>query len=167
MKTVKVEVTHYVACDGREFDDYDMCLAYESERRMRLIDDVRHNRESVRTLKEFANQCRLQFLLAQVEAQDAAFVGDRPTYHKKMYDYYANKKAYNGYISSLSSARNTLNRLLDQSYIQFGDRNRSSSAAKKERREKSKRWRETNTPDKWRTPNKIRVSKQPAKEGGK
>lgn len=164
MKPIKVEVTHYVACDGQEFDDYDKCLAYESEKRKRFIDDVRHNRENVRTLKEFANQCRLQFLLAQVEAQDAAFVGDRLTYHKKMSDYYANKKAYNGYISSLSSVRNTLNRLLDQSYFQFGDRNRSSMAAKRKRREKSKRWRETNTPDKWRTPSKIRVSKLPKEE---
>lgn len=167
MKTVKVEVTHYVACDGQEFDDYDKCLAYESEKRMRLINDVRQHREIVRTLKEFANQCRLQFLLAQVEAQDAAFVGDRLTYHRKMSDYYANKKAYNGYISSLSSARNVLNELLDLSYVQFGDRKKLSRAAKKERREKSLRWRKANTPDKWRTPNKIRVSKQQTKEEGK
>lgn len=36
--------------------------------------------------------------------------------------------------------------------------------AKKERRQMSLRWRQENTPDKWRTHNKIRVSKQPKED---
>lgn len=164
MEIRRIEVCRYYACDGKVFDDADKCLAYEREIRVELDEKIHKRRCEIITLKEQADELRLRFSVAKCDALLALNTGGVRTFHKKMYEYYEGKSVYNVRRATLHSERVLLNRLLDKSYLWFKDRKHKSMYAKKERRQMSLRWRQENTPDKWRTPNKIRVSKQPKEE---
>lgn len=110
------------------------------------------------------NTYRLQFLVAKFDALDALKNYKRVTFHEKMIEYYKNKSDYDVCRFDLHLERRYLNELFNNSCLWFGDRKHKSKLAKDIRKKKSLRWRQDNTPDKWRTPNKIRVSKQPKEE---
>ena len=159
MQMQRVEVIQYRAVDGKLFDNIDKCLAYEREKRSELDYEIHKRRLKIITLKEQANKLRLQFCLAKCDAQIALNGGNKIIFHMKMIEYYKGKVDYGCSKSDLYYNRKVLNELLDQSYLWFGDEKHKSKFAKNERRHKSLRWRQENTPDKWRTPIKIRVSK--------
>ena len=160
MQIKRVEVLQYRAADGKLFDSSDKCLAYERDKRMELDYEIHKQRLQIITLKEQTNKLRLQFCLAKCDAQIALSSGEKIIFNMKMIEYYKGKVDYNCSKSDLYYRRKLLNELLDQSYLWFGDKKHKSKFAKNERRHKSLRWRQENTPDKWRTPIKIRVSKQ-------
>lgn len=164
MESRKVEVIHFFACDGKEFSNIDECLAYERKVREALEYAIPESRMKIKDLKRKANTYRLQFLVAKCDALDALNDGKMITFHEKMIEYYINKKDYANCKFDLFFERRHLNELINNSCLWFGDRKHKSKLAKSIRRKKSLRWRQENAPDKWRTPNKIRVSKLPKEE---
>lgn len=160
MEVRKVELMRYYACDGREFDNYFECVAYEDAKRIELDAEIRERLTKITTLREEVNEHRLRFSVANCDAIVALNDGNKIIFHIKMLEYYRSKIDYNIHKSNLYVERRCFNELLDKAYLWFGNRKHKSMYAKKERRQKSLRWRQENTPDKWRTPNKIRVSKK-------
>jgi hypothetical protein len=163
MECRKVEVTRYYAIDGKQFDDAAECLTYEREKSMELCAAINANRARITILRERANECRLRLCVAKYDALIALGRGERILFHMKMIEYYKGKTDYSSSRVNLYAERRRLNELLDKAYLWFGCKNKSR-LSKKERREKSLRWRSEHTPDEWRTPNKIRVSKQPKED---
>lgn len=155
----RVEVIRYLSCDGKEFDNHDKCLAYEREKCVQLDCEIASMRGKIRRLKDEANESRLRFRLARLDAYDALRGGSVITFHMKMIEFYKGKVDYNINKSNLYVGRRHLNELLNKAYLWFGERKHKSKFAQQERRKKSLRWRQENTPNKWRTPIKIRVSK--------
>lgn len=164
MTSKQVTVTKYIACDDKEFNDIHECLAYEQEKAVELEVEIRRYRGLITSLKEKANESRLKFRLAQCEANEALKDGKIITFHKMMAEYYEGKIHYLYITSDLCIERRYLNKLINKYYLWFGRLKHKSTEAKAERRKKSLRWRQENTPDKWRTPNKIRVNKLPKEE---
>ena len=155
----KVEVTRYYACDGKEFAYEGLCLAYEKELQAKLESNIYEMKNKIRRLKEEMNRLRLQFSVAKCDAFDAIRVGNKVEYHDKMATYYAGKNDYNLAVFAIKKNRRTVYGMYNRAYELFGTHKHKSNLARNERRLKSSRWRQENTPDKWRTPNKIRVSK--------
>jgi TfoX/Sxy family transcriptional regulator of competence genes len=149
-----IAVIRYYACDGKEFDNGDKCLAYEREKCVQLDSEISVMREKIRSLKDRANESRLRFHLARLDAYDALSGGHVIAFHMKMIEFYKGKLDYNANKSNLYVERRHLNELLNKAYLWFGERKHKSKSAKQERRKKSLRWRQENTPDKWRTPPK-------------
>lgn len=164
MTSKQVTVTKYIACDDKEFNNIDECRAYEMEKRVKLKDEICKQRVLIASLKEKANESRLKFHLAHCEAYNALNYGKMMTFHKRMAEYYEGKMQYIYHKSDLCIERRYLNKLINKYCLWFGGMRHKSTEAKAERREKSLRWRQENTPDKWRTPNKIRVNKLPKEE---
>lgn len=161
MTVKRIEVTRFYACDGKEFDDADECHDYEMKRRVVLEDEIRKCRAQITSLKEQANESRLQFRLAQCEANEALDDGRMATFHKKMAEFYEGKTRYVYYKIKLRLERRNINNLINKYYLWYDGMRHKSMKAKAERKEKSLRWRQENTRDKWSTPYKIRVSKLP------
>lgn len=165
MFTKKVEVSRYYSCDGKEFAYEDVCLQYEKELKQKLEDDIQKQRIQIRNLKIEKNEYRLQFLIDKCDAFNYLYDAcNKIGYHKKMAAYYDGKDDYKLVVSDLVDAYENINILYDRAYLWFGTHKHKSRLAKEERRKKSLRWRQENTPDKWRTPNKIRVSKLPKED---
>ena len=160
MTVRNIEVIRYYSCDGKEFAYEDVCLQYEKELKQKLEDDIQKQRIQIRRLKTEKNECRLQFLIDKCDAISYLYsAGNKIGYHKKMAAYYDGKDDYKLIESDLTDAYQDINILYDRAYLWFGAHKHKSRLAKEERRKKSLHWRRENTPDKWRTPNKIRVSK--------
>ena len=149
----KVEVTRYYACDGKEFACADLCSAYEKSFQVKLERDIRYMQYEIRKLKEEKNQLRLQFSVAKFDAFEALCKGDKVGYHNKMTDYYKGKVSYQLAASNLKESYEVVNRLYNRAYEWFGTHKHKSNSARIERRQRSLRWRQENTPDKWRTSN--------------
>lgn len=154
MTTKQVTVTKYIACYGEEFNTYSECKAHEREKMHELDYEIRNKRIEIITLKEKAEDIRLKFSLAKCDAQLALNCGNIIAFHEKMAEYYNCKINYNITKLDLYLKRKLLNEFLDQFYLWFGGRKHKAKLARIERRHKSLRWRQENTPDKWRTPRK-------------
>jgi hypothetical protein len=160
----KIEVTRYFSCDGKEFAFSDACREYERELKVQIYYEICKSRVKIKTLKQKANEKRLQFLVAKLDAIDASNDGKAILFHEKMIEYYKAKTEYHVYESDLHFERIRLSEFTDKFYMWFGEMKHKSEFAKQNRREKSLHWRKENTPDKWRTPYKIRVSKLPKED---
>lgn len=166
MFTKRVEVTRYYACDGKEFAHEDVCSSYEKALLVKLDIEIENKNIEISKLKFEKNKTRLQFLISKCDAFNALYGGrNRIKYHEKMAEYHKGKVDYRVLELKLKDARKNINILYNKAYEWFGTHKHKSNLAKIERRKKSLRWRRDNTPDKWRTPNKIRVSKQPKEVG--
>lgn len=153
MTAKKVEVTHYYACDGKEFACVDLCSEYEKALEAKLERDIHYMQNKIRRLKEEKNRLRLQFSVAKCDAFDALCKGNKIEYHDKMADYYKGKVDYQLVVSDLKETYRIVHRLYNRSYEWFLTHKHKSNLARTERKKKSLRWRQENTPDKWRTPN--------------
>ena len=161
MKSKVVEVVRYYSCDGKEFEFSEACRAYEQELKARIYYKIYEMRVNIKTFKQKANESRLQFLVAKFDALDALKDDRIVTFHQKMVEHYKARAEYHLHKSNLSFERARLSEYIDKIYMWFGEMKCKSELAKQDRKKKSLRWRQENTPDKWRTPNKIRVNKQP------
>jgi Ca2+-dependent lipid-binding protein len=161
MLVKRVEVLRYYACDGTVFGEESKCYNYEKELKRNLYAEIKDNQIEICKLKIEMNKTRLQFLVDRCDALEAV---NKVAFHEKMADYHKGKIDYQIVESDLKDARMEIRRLYDEAYEWFGTSAGKSRIAKKERSDKSLRWRQENTPDKWRTPNKIRVSKQPKED---
>lgn len=80
-------------------------------------------------------------------------------YCSLMAEYWRLVSEYNVKRRELYEVRRRIRIETDRLYMWFGHYKKKSSVARLERKRRSARWRQENTPDKWSTPNKIRVSK--------
>lgn len=169
MTTKQVTVTKYVSCSGVEFDNPVECESYECNLRRELHGDRYNLRKRINELKEEINECRIKARLARLDAlklkrECVITAMDRSRFCKLMADHFCHVSEYNQKRRKLSEARHALSMITDNLYMWYGEYARKSSVARLERKRKSDMWKREHTPDKWTTPHKIRVSKQPAKE---
>ena len=169
MERVQKTVDRFIACDGMEFDGADKCLAHEREQRSVLYAEIQVLRMNIKELKRVVTEAMMRARLAKIDADSAmlyrsAGLKAKREWHEKMIAYYDMCIEARNQRGKLREARRGLSIKTDYAYQWFGDLKRKSSIAKLERRKKSLMWRRDNTPDKWRTPNKIRVNKLPKEE---
>lgn len=151
MESKRVEVIRYYACDGTVFSEGNRCLEYEKELRRRLYVEIQDQQIEINRLKIEKNKTRLQFLVDKCDALEAV---NKIVFHERMADYHRGKVDYQIIDSDLQDAYREIHMLYDKAYEWFGSSVGKSRIAKKERRDRSLRWRQENTPDKWRTPPK-------------
>lgn len=169
MERVQKTVDRFIACDGTEFDDADKCLAHEREQRALLEYEIHQLRREIKEQKWVVTEAMMKARLTKIEADKcarfrSAGLKAKREWHEKMIAYYDMCIEARNNKRRLREARRALSIKTDYAYQWFGDLKRKSSIAKLERRRKSLRWRQENTPDKWRTPNKIRCNKPPKEE---
>lgn len=168
MTTKQVTVTKYVSCSGVEFDAAIECETYESNLRRELHGDRYELRKRVSELKEEVNECRIKAQIARLDAEKLKRLSvsaiDKSRFFKLMADHFCHVSEYNQKRRKLFEARRALGMITDNLYMWYGEYARKSSVARLERKRKSDMWRREHTPDQWRTPHKIRVSKQLGKE---
>lgn len=166
MTTKQVTVTKYVSCSGVEFDNALKCENYESNLRIELHGDMYELRKRINELKEEINEHRIKAQLARLDAlklkrECVITAMDRSRFCKLMADHFCHVSEYNQKRRKLFEARRALSMITDNLYMWYGEYARKSSVARLERRKCSYMWRREHTPDQWRTPHKIRVSKLP------
>lgn len=168
MTTKQVTVTKFISCDGMEFGTRQECEAREREVRNLLEHDLWEQWHKGRELKNTINEARINAQITLLDAQElklkAMSAMQKSKYHKLMVNYWAYTSAYNVKLRELYEVRRKMSMIIDSLYMWFGSHKKKSSTARVERRRRSHAWRVANTPDKWRTPNKIRVSKQPKED---
>ena len=168
MTTKQKTVTMYVACNGVEFPSQYECENYESNLKVELQRDVFNHMERIKDLKEEVNEARINSQLARFDAEKVkrecvVTAMDRAKFCELMARHFRYVSDYNQKRRKLWEMRRALSMIIDNQYMWFGKKSRRSSVARLERKRKSEMWRRENTPDKWRTPHKIHVSK--LKEG--
>lgn len=168
MTTKQVTVTKYISCDGQEFDTQAECVAHERETRKFLEDKLYEFRCKKLALLEAINDSRINARILHLEIQKQKLktrndIG-KSEYYKQLSTYWRFVSEYNTRRRTLSTLRRGIRDITNDLYKWFGRCKKKSSIARLERKEKSLRWRQENAPDKWRTPNKIRVSKLQQKE---
>ena len=166
MTTKQVTVVKYVACNGVAFDDKHECENYESNLKVDMQRDVFNLMSRIKDLKEEINEARINSQLARLDAEKvkrecAITAMDKAKYCELMARHFRHVGDYNQKRRKLWETRRALSMIIDNQYMWFGKKSRRSSVARLERKRKSDMWRRENTPDKWRTPHKIRVSKLP------
>ena len=165
MTTKQVTVTKFIACDGMEFGTRSECEAREREVRNLLEHDVYELRRKKYELKNAINEARINARIAWLDAQklkaEARSAMSKSEYCKLMANYWAYTSAYNSKRRTLFEVRRRISASIDSLYMWFGHYKKKSSVARLERRRRSDAWRKEHTPDRWRTPHKIRVSKPP------
>ena len=165
MTTKQVTVTKFVSCSGIEFDNELECANYESNLRVELQQDVYEHLKKINELKEEVNMLRINAQLAKLDAEkqkaEARSAMGKSRFCKLMADHFQYVSEYNQKRRKLHEVRRALSMIIDNQYMWFGFKSRRSSVARLERKRMSLRWRSEHTPDQWRTPNKIRVSKLP------
>ena len=165
MTTKQVTVTKYVSCSGIEFDNELECANYESNLRCELQQDVYEHLKKINELKEEIDECRIKAQLARLDAEKLKGLSvsaiDKSRFCKLMADHFMYVSEYNQKRRKLFEVRRALSMIIDNQYMWFGFKKRRSSVARLERKRMSLRWRSEHTPDQWRTPHKIRVSKLP------
>lgn len=166
MTTKQVTVTKYVACDGQEFDTLDGCKAHEREVWNILENDVYQLRLDKRELLYAINEARINARISLNEAKrmkksTARSAGGKAEYCEMMAKYWRFTLEYNVKRRELYVLRRKASIAIDNLYMWFGHHKKKSSVARLERKKRSSEWRSENTPDKWSTPNKIRVNKLP------
>lgn len=168
MTTKEVTVTKYIACDDEEFATRAECEAHEREVMNLLEREVYDQRCAKRQLKFAIDEARIKARIAWLDAQkwkqETRSAMGKSKYHLLMADYWNRTSVYNAKRRELREVRRSLSVSTDRLYMWFGFHKKKSWVAKLERRRRSEEWRKANTPDKWRTPNKIRVSKPPKEE---
>jgi hypothetical protein len=147
----RVEVLRYYACDGTVFGEESKCYNYEQELKRNLYVEIQDKQIEICKLKIEMNKIRLQFLVDRYDALEAV---NKVAFHEKMVDYHKGKIDYQIVESDLKDAYKEIHMLYDKAYEWFGTSAGKSRIAKKQRRDRSLRWRQENTPDKWRTPPK-------------
>lgn len=167
MTTTQVMVTKYIACDDQEFITRQECEAHEREVRNLLEHEVYELRGDKRKLLFVVNEARIKARIAWIDAQkwkqETRSALGKSKYHMLMSDHWNQTSIYNAKRRELREVRRRISVSTDRLYMWFGLHTRAW-IAKLERRRRSEEWRKANTPDKWRTPYKIRVSKQPNEE---
>ena len=165
MTTKQVTVTKYVSCNGVEFDNKFECENYESNLKMELQDEEFKFKKKINELEEEVNECRINAQLAKLDAEkqkaEARSAMGKSRFCKLMADHFQHVSEYNQKRRKLREVRRALSMIIDNQYMWFGFKSRRSSVARLERKKRSLAWRREHTPDQWRTPNKIRVSKLP------
>lgn len=165
MTTRQVMATKYVACNGVEFDNGLECENYESNLRVELQRDVLEHLKKINELKEEVNMLRINAQLAKLDAEKqkrmCVTAMDRSRFCTLMADHFKYVSEYNQKRRKLFEVRRALSMIIDNQYMWFGFKSQRSSVARLERKKRSLAWRREHTPDQWRTPNKIRVSKLP------
>lgn len=166
MTTKQVTVTKYVSCSGVEFDNALECKNYESNLRRELHGDRYGLQKRIYELKEEINECRINAQIARLDAEKlkrecVITAMDKARFCKLMADHFQYVSEYNQKRRKLREARRALSMITDNLYMWYGEYARKSSVARLERRRKSEQFRHEHTPDQWRTPHKIRVSKLP------
>lgn len=163
MTTKQVTVTKFISCDGMEFGTRQECEAREREVRNLLEHDLWEQWHKKRELKNAINEARINARVALLDAQElklkARSAMQKSEYCKLMANYYAYTSAYNVKRRELFEVRRKMSMTIDSLYMWFGSHKKKASTARVERRRRSHAWRVEHTPDQWRTPNKIRVSK--------
>lgn len=165
MTAKQVTVTKYVSCDDVEFDSCDECAAHERETRNLLEHQAWELLRKKRELKFAINEARIKARLARLDAEkqkaETRSAMGKSKYCKLMSDYWGFVSVYNIKRRELFEARRNTSIVIDNLYMWFGLHKKKSSVARLERRKRSLAFRRDHTPDQWRTPNKIRVSKLP------
>ena len=168
MITKQVAVTKYVACDDQEFDTHADCESHEREVRCLLEHEVKRLLGEMRELKYAINEARIRAQIELLHAQklkpEARSARDKSQYCTLMSNYWHHTSEYNVKRCELYRVRRMMSMTIDNLYQWFGHHRKKSSVARLERRRRSCAWRQENTPDKWRTPNKILVNKLPKEE---
>lgn len=167
MTTKQVTVTKYISCDEQEFITRAECEAHEREVMNLLEHEVYELRDNKRKLQYAINEVRIKARIAWLDAQklklEARSAMCKSRYFSLMSNYWQLTSAYNAKRCDLFEVRRRISVSTDRLYMWFGLHTRAW-IAKLERRRRSEEWRKANTPDKWRTPYKIHVSKQPKEE---
>ena len=165
MTTKQVTVMKYISCDGGEFDKRSECEAQEREvlnlLECQALELLRKKRELKYAINEARIKARLSRLDAEKQKAETRSAMGKSKYFKLMSDYWGFVSVYNIKRRELFEARRSLSMVIDNQYMWFGLHKKKSSVARLERRKRSLAWRREHTPDQWRTPNKIRVSKLP------
>lgn len=165
MTTRQVTVTMYVACDNKQFDIRSECEAHEREIRNLLEHEAWELLRKKRELRYAINEARIKARLARLDAEkqkaEARSAMGKSKYCKLMSDYWGFISVYNIKRRELFEVRRKISITNDNLYMWFGLHKNKSSVARLERINRSLMWRREHTPDQWRTPNKIRVSKLP------
>lgn len=168
MTTKQVTVTKYISCDNREFSERSECEAHERETRNLLEHNVRELQGKKRELLCAINEARINARIAWLDAQklkpNARSAIGKSEYCKLMSDYWRFVSVYNTRRRELYELRRKISFATDNLCMWYGFHRKKSSVARLERRKRSLAWRREHTPDQWRTPHKIRVSKLPAQE---
>lgn len=168
MTTKEVTVTKYIACDNKEFITRQDCWAYERDMRNLYEQRMYELRGDKRKLLYEVNEARIKARIAWLDAQKLKLRNssamNKSKYHALLSNYWQQISVYNTKRCELRDVRSRVSTIADRLYIWFGLHKKKSHVARLERRHRSEAWRKENTPDKWRTPNKIRVSKQPKEE---
>ena len=163
MTTKQVTVVKYVSCSGVEFNSKLECKNYEDNLRVELQRDVYEHLKKINELKEEVNECRIKAKLARLDAERqkrmCVTAMDRSLFCTLMADHFKYVSEYNQKRHKLHEVRRALSMIIDNQYMWFGFKSRRSSVARLERKKRSLAWRREHTPDQWRTPHKIRVSK--------
>jgi len=163
MTTKQATVTKYISCDGGEFNERSECEAHERETRKLLENQAWELLQKKRELKYAINEARIKARLARLDAEkqkaEARSAMGKSKHCKLMSDYWGFVSVYNIKRSELREARRSTSMVIDNLYMWFGLHKKKSSVARFERRKRSLEFRREHTPDQWRTPNKIRVSK--------
>lgn len=165
MTTKQVTVTKYVACDGAEFGTLTECAAHEREVRNALESNMYQLQLDKRELLYAINEARIKARISLNEAERLRSVArsamGKSEHCKMMAEYWRLTSVYNVKRRELHELRCKVSAANDRLYDWFGLRKKQSSISRLERRKCSYMWRREHTPDQWRTPNKIRVSKLP------
>ena len=168
MTTKQVTVTKYISGDGGEFDTRSECEAHERETRNILEHQAWELLRQKRELRYAINEARINARIARLDAEKlkptARSAMGKSEYFKLMSDYWRLTSVCNVRRRELFEVRRRISMVNDNLYLWFGLRKKQSSVARLERKRRSFAWRREHTPDQWRTPHKIRVSKPPAKE---
>lgn len=168
MTTKEVTVTKYIACDEQEFITRAECEAHEREVRNLVEHELYELLVTKRQFKYAINEARIKARIAWIDAQKwemgTRSAKGKSQYHALMADHWNMTSVYNAKRRELREVRRKISIATDRLYMWFGLHKKKSWVAKLERRRRSDEWRKANTPDKWRTPNKIRVSKPPKEE---
>ena len=163
MTTKQVTVTKYVACDGSEFGTINECAAHERQLRNELEHDVYQLQLDKRELLYAINEARIKARISLNAAERLKYVArsamGKCECCKMMAEYWRLTSVYNVKRRELHELRRNVSMMNDKLYDWFGLRKKQSSIARLERRKCSAMWRQEHTPDQWRTPHKIRVSK--------
>lgn len=165
MTTKVVEVTKYISCDGEVFNTRSECEAHERETRNLLEHNVWELQGKKRELLCAINEARINARIAWLDAQklkpEARSAMGKSEYCKLMSYYWRFVSVYNTRRRELYELRRKISFAMDNLYMWYGFHRKKSSVARLERRKRSLAFRRDNTPDQWRTPHKIRVSKLP------
>lgn len=170
MTTKQVTVTKYISCDGNEFNTCQDCEEHERGTCDLLECQVRELLGKKRELRYAINEARIKARIARLDAEklkpEARSSAGKSKYCKMMSEYWALVywalvHVYNVKRRELNDVRRTMSMVIDNLYMWFGRHKKQSAIARLERRRRSDMWRREHTPDQWRTPIKIRVSKLP------